>query len=450
MPQVTALRALRYNLAQTGALADVVAPPYDVIDGQMQQRLYDRSPYNVVRLILNKDEDGDDELNNRYTRAAAFLKQWMQEGALIREADPAMYLYQQQFELDGQARTRRGFLCGVRLERFGEGQIYPHEETHPGPKADRLKLTNATGTQLSPVFGIYPDEENSVQDTLEQVVRGAPPLEVTADDGVIHRLWPVTDIEAIGRVSALLSGKPTFVADGHHRYETACAYRDMLAEGGAINLDHPANFILMTLISMSDSGMLVLPTHRLFRGAPPMTREQLIERLGDAFTCEAAGDGPGFAPDIWSKIEKENEQGTLALFTGADKKWTRICITDAGVTQMADLAADHSEDWRGLGVSILQRLVVESRLGLTDLPKPLYSRDMKELVERLTRGDLGGRDATGQAGQAGDPFHLAALVMPATLEHVRAISEHGERMPAKSTFFYPKLLSGLVFHPVSP
>jgi uncharacterized protein (DUF1015 family) len=331
----------------------------------------------------------------------------------------------------------------VRLEHFGEGTIFPHEETHPGPKEDRLKLLRAAGVKLSPIFGVYPDPENVCQDLLEAAVAGQMPVAATDHEGVVHRLWPVTDVKVVADLAAAMAGRPVFVADGHHRYETACTYRDELAAAGRLTPDHPAHRTLMMCVGMSDPGMLVLPTHRLFRGIPAIGSSQLAERLGDCFDLEEAGSGPQQAPDLWELVEAEGDQGTLALFTHADCRWTLARITPAGRQRMDEIAPDRSRQWRGLGVSILHRLIVDTLLDAPDLPKPMYVRGTDEVVRFLEAGDSAGRDATGQEGHGG-AFQLAALVMPASLDHVRAISEANERMPAKSTFFYPKAYSGLV------
>jgi hypothetical protein len=212
-------------------------------------------------------------------------------------------------------------------------------------------------------------------------------------------------------------------------------------------MEHPANFVLMMLVSMSDPGMIVLATHRLFRGLPAMSSAQLRQRLGECFAAEPAGHGPDRARTLWEEIEIDGDQGKLGLYTTADEQWTVARITQAGRQRMAQVAAEHSTDWQGLGVSILHRLVVENLLDAPNLPAPKYVRDIEEVVRGLREGDDAGRDATGQAG-TGARFELAALVMPATVEHIRAISSQGERMPAKSTYFYPKLLSGLVINPL--
>lgn len=452
MPSISAFRGVRYDLGHVGSLSDVIAPPYDVIDPQLQDELYKKHPANVVRLILNRDEPGDDDHSNRYSRAAKFLRNWLREGVLFTEGDPAIYVYHQEFDLGGRTVIRRGFMCRTRLEKFGEGNIHPHEETHGGAKADRFKLWKACRANLSQIFGLYPDAGNQAQTILETAIIGQTPLVATDHLGVVHRVWPVTDIAVINKVAAAMAGKPVYIADGHHRYETALNLRDDLTaelaqRGEQLSPEHPANFVLMMCVSMSDEGMLVLPTHRLFRGVPAMTAEQLIARLGDAFTTEPAGAGPDRATSLWEEIEAEGEQGTLGFYTAEDNRWILARITDAGRRKMAEISPDHCQEWQGLGVSILHRLVMDTLLGMPNLPAPKYVRALAEVPVGLQEGDSAGRDLTGQQGTGGR-FELAALVMPATVEHIRAISNAGERMPAKSTYFYPKLLSGLVINPI--
>jgi uncharacterized protein (DUF1015 family) len=438
MPTIQAFRGVRYDLGHVGSLSDVIAPPYDVIDDALQDALYKKHPANVIRLILNRPEPGDDpddalQGSNRYTRAAGFFRNWRKEGMLTSEADPAIYVYHQRFTYGGQEFTRRGFMCRVRLERFGEGKIYPHEETHASAKADRLRLTKACKANLSQIFGLYPDPENVAQEVLEKAIVGKTPLEAIDHLGIVHRMWPVTDIRSLGDVAAVMDPKPAFVADGHHRYETACNYRDWLTEQqGPLPREHPANFVLMMCVSMSDPGMIVLPTHRLFVGPPPMASDELIARLGENFSTRLAGEGPDLAQTVWEEMEVEGEQGVLGLYAARDGRWVVARITDAGRNRLKALAPDRSDAWRSLGVSILHRLVVENLLDGKTWPKPDYVHLVQEAID----------------GLESDRFPLAALVMPATIDHIRAVSEHGERMPQKSTYFYPKLLSGLVFNPL--
>jgi uncharacterized protein (DUF1015 family) len=433
MAEIRAFRAYRYDLGRVGALREVVAPPYDVIDPPLQDALYAQSPHNVVRLILNKEEATDTESANRYTRAAGFLRDWLHDGVLAQDSARSLYVYHQEFEVEGRRHTRRGFLARVRLERFGEGRIYPHEETMSGPKEDRLRLFRATGMNLSPVFGFYPDETGAVQDQLDQAVRRALPLEATDHLGVVNRLWPVSDQQVLSAVTGLMGPRPVFIADGHHRYETALRYLDeRRAAGEARDTESAANFVLMMLVSMSDPGLIILPTHRLISGLSHLTAPQLCAALEGAFQVEIVGHGDKGARDTWELIQADGTQEVLGFGTVADRTWQLARFRAAD--QMAQLAADHSPAWRGLAVSILHVLVVNKLLATAGKTHPTcrYVHLLQEVL-----------DAT-NARQC----QVAALVPPATMQHVEQIAGNLEKMPPKSTYFYPKLLSGLVFNPL--
>jgi uncharacterized protein (DUF1015 family) len=272
MADIQALRAFRYDLGRCGPLADVVAPPYDVIDAQLQNKLEARSPFNIVRVDLGHDEPGDDDRRNRYTRSATLFRDWVQSGAVKQDTARGLYVYHQQYEVGGQTHIRRGFFARVRLEPFGKGQIHPHEQTFAGPKEDRLKLMRATGMNLSPVFAMYPDASNEIQTRLDEAVRQTLPLEATDHLGTINRLWPVTDQALVSEITGMMGPKPLFIADGHHRYETSLQYlNERRAAGDVANDEAPANFTLMMLVGMSDPGLLIMPTHRLLSGLSRLT-----------------------------------------------------------------------------------------------------------------------------------------------------------------------------------
>ncbi len=445
MADIQAFRGLRYDLAKVGSLESVVAPPYDVIDSQLQDELYERNEYNAVRLILNR---GDDLLEGQsvYDRAAELLKKWRRDEILKSENEGVIYVYHQTFNYEGQEFNRRGFMARVKLEPFGTGKIYPHEETHSKAKEDRFKLMTACQANLSQIFGIFPDRENAAQDILENALEDRTPLQATDDNGVQHKMWLVKDTDAIASVAEILGPKPIYIADGHHRYETACNIQKAVREDGHVTGPHPTDYVMMMCVSMFDPGMAILPTHRLLRGVPPITSGELVEKLGTAFDCELVGEGPGCAAELWERIAVEDDQSLMAFFCRADNRWVLARLTPEGKALMGDVATEQSDEWRSLGVALLHRLVIEKLLGFTDLPTPKYVHSIQEVVDGLEHGDAAGRDATGQMG-SGEPFELGCLVMPATVDHVKAISEHAERMPAKSTYFYPKLLSGLVFNP---
>jgi uncharacterized protein (DUF1015 family) len=419
MADVRAFRGFRYHLGRVGELSAVVAPPYDVIDAALQDQLYAASPYNAVRLELTKAEPGED----KYAVAAGALKDWLAADVLRQDSARSLYVYEQEFTVEGQTFTRRGFLGRVRLEPFGTGRIFPHEQTLAGPKADRLSLYRATGFNLSPVFGLYPDDTNEVFAKLEAVVRRQPPLVATDHLGVVNRLWVVTDTAAISQVIGLMGPKPVFIADGHHRYETGLKYLDdQRAAGEVADDESPANFCLMMLVSMTDPGLVILPTHRLVSGLPPLTAPQLVAALGDAF--EVVGEFSD-AGSCWEHVQLEADQRVLGFGTVGDGKWVAVRFTKPEL--MDQLAADHSADWRGLAVSILHKLALP-RLG--DAPACRYVHLIREVTDAVTANEC----------------QLVALVPPVGMEHVERIAGNRETMPPKSTYFYPKLLTGLVFH----
>lgn len=439
MPEIAPFAALRYNTERV-SLADVVAPPYDVIDPAFQEALYRKHPNNVIRLILNKiDPATDTAENNRYSRSAKELATWKESDILIREQAPALYVYHQVYTVEGKEYTRRGFMCRCKAVPFGEGMVYPHEQTMSGPKMDRLMLTTACKTNFSQIFGLYPDENNAVQQLLEEAVIAGnlPALEATDHLGTLHRMWVVTDADVIAKVIAELNTRPVFIADGHHRYETACNYRKQVAQEGRMTADHPANYVLMVCIAMDDPGLLVLPTHRLFRGVEELSSDELTAKLDPFFTVEKTAGGREAAGRVWEMIVQKNRQNTIGLYTKKDDTWILATLTKAGEAKMDELAPEHHPEWRELGVSILHRLILETILGQRydlrdDTKKPTYVHLIREVADELAGGD----------------YPVAALVMPATVDHIKTLSLLGDRMPAKSTYFFPKLISGFVFNPL--
>ncbi len=431
MPDIRPFRGVRYDLARVGALSDVVAPPYDVIGRELQEQLYHASPYNIIRLELNREEPGDAPGADRYARAAKHLKDWTRSGILAEDPHPSLYAYEQEFDVEGKTYTRTGFLARVRLEPFGEGRIYAHEQTLSGPKADRLALFKATAFNLSPIFGLYPDTEGEVLRVVEAGRHDRTPLEATDHLGVTNRLWPVLDQATHTSVQGLMASRPIFIADGHHRYETGLKYReDLVASGEEVGPDHPANFTMMMLVGMSDPGLIILPTHRLVSGFPGLTADELARHLAPEFDVRVVGDGTQAARAAWEDIEIGGEQDTLGFGTVADGRWlTARLRSDA---TMDKLAPDHGPEWRSLGVSILHELVLKSLLRPIGAASCSYVHLMDEVVDAATHRKC----------------DLACLVPPAGMEHVESIASNLEKMPPKSTYFYPKLLSGLVLNPL--
>ena len=422
MAEIRGFRGFRYDLGTVGSLSDVVAPPYDVIGPELQQTLYDLSPHNAIRLELTKDEPGDDDAENKYSRAGRTLRAWIAEDAVRQDTARSLYVYEQEFEAEGKTYTRRGFFARVRLEPFGTGRIFPHEQTMSGPKADRLKLYQATGFNLSPVFGLYPDPENEVFRVLEPFTRKSPPLVAKDHLGVTSRLWVITDTQAISAVIGLMGPKPVFIADGHHRYETGLKYAE---EQAAADPEAPANFCLMMLVSMGDPGLIILPTHRLVGGLPAVTAAQVEGALGEYFEVVGRFDT---AEACWEHLEMDGGQDVFGFGTVADGKWFAAKLRDPAV--MAGLAPEQSAEWQGLGVSILHKLVLEKQLAALGTPSLTFVHLVKEVTDAV----------------AAKACQVAVLVPPATMGHVEEIAGNREKMPQKSTYFYPKLLTGLVFN----
>ncbi len=425
MADLRAFRGFRYDPAKAGALADLVAPPYDVIDAELQRKLYDLSPFNAIRVELTQGEPGDTETNNKYTRAGQTMRDWLAAGAVAQDTARSLYVYEQEFEVEGKTFTRRGFLARVRLEPFGTGRIFPHEQTLAGPKQDRLNLYRATNFNLSPVFGLYPDD-GEVFAKLEPLVRNSPPRVAKDHLGVINRLWVVTDQAAISAIVGLMGPKPVFIADGHHRYETGLKYlEEQCAAGHVADDESPQNFCLMMLVGMADPGLLILPTHRLVSGLPNVSGPQLREALAGQFDLFDEPD----ATAAWEHVQMDGAQSALAFGTVADGKWLVAKLRDPAALDA--LAPEHGAAWRGLGVSILHRLVLEKLL------KERFGESTCRYVHLLT-------EVTDAA--AARACQLACLVPPATMDHVETIAGNRETMPPKSTYFYPKLLTGLVFN----
>ncbi len=428
MPEVRPFPGVRYDVARVGALSDQVAPPYDVIDAPLQERLYQASPYNVIRLELNRDEPGDSP-GDRYTRASRLLREWLRGGVLRQDSASSLYVYHQTFKVDGAEYTRKGFLARVRLEPFGKGRIFPHEQTLSGPKADRLALYKATGFNLSPIFGLFPDPEGAVQAAVEKG-RSQPPLVAHDHLGVANQLWPVTNPEVHTLVSGLMADRSIFIADGHHRYETGLKYAEERADAGALSSDDPARFCMMMLVGMSDPGLLILPTHRLVSGFAGLDSRTLAERLSNEFEVKSAGRGEAGCKAAWELIEHGGDQDVLGFGTLSDSEWITARLR-SDVT-MDKLAPEHSPDWRDLGVSVLHVLVLNHLLKPLGTPTCRYVHSLAEVA----------------ADVAAKGSDLVCLVPPARMAHVEKIASQLETMPPKSTYFYPKLLTGLVLNPL--
>lgn len=427
MPKISPFAAYRYNLQKVNP-SEVVAPPYDVIGPEQQDALYKKSPYNVVRIDLAKEEAGLD----RYQIAKKNFEEWKQKEILVQDSKPSLYLYFQTFALpDGRRLTRKGFLARRRLESFAEGGVKPHEMTFPGPKADRLQLMQATKANLSPIFGLYSDPKSEVSQLLLKLAAQKPDIHIVEANGDEHQVWRIDSEEAIRDLLNLVHDRSLLIADGHHRYETALAYRDeQLAKLGALATGKEAfNYVMMYFCSLQDEGLVVLPTHRVLEEAPELDAamiKQLLEKYAriKTFTVAQAESALEFL-----EAEGKHEHAIAWVHEGKIEVMTFDVEKLLGNTELSHL---HFA-LRDLDVTILHHLVLEEIMGISrgaqkEYGRVHYIKNAQEAIELVQQ----------------KKSH--AFLMNATkLKQIEAVTEIGEKMPQKSTFFYPKLLTGLVF-----
>ncbi len=416
--EVLPFRALHYELASVGSLADVTAPPYDVIDEAERAGLMARSPFNVVELDLpvSPEQDGDP-----YARAAELLEGWLLSGVLTQDREPTIWALTQDYTgPEGGSKRRNAILARVRVTDYGPGQVRPHERTQPGPKQDRLDLTRATRYNLSPIFSLT---TRDAWRHVEPVTAGVPWAEVTDPDGTVHTLWPVTDPEVHDAVTGELAGSELLIADGHHRYETARTYRDEIGGEG----DH--EFTLMALTGLDDPGLTVFPTHRLLTDLDADGLARLRDDLAGPFELTEVPTGADLDP---GGLE------ATGCFGYVDRTGVRYLLELRDPGTLIDLMPERSDAYRTLDAAILEKVVLEGMLEMTEADVEAkkgiaYSKSVEDAVTRVETDEAD-----------------AAFILRATpVEQVRAVADAGETMPPKSTYFFPKLLSGMAFNPLS-
>lgn len=434
MAKIEPFRGIRYNLRAVSDLREVLAPPYDVISPEYQDELYSRHNKNVVRLILNKIKDTDTETDNRYTRSASHMADWMSDGTLRRDDDPALYLYAQDYEVGGETKRRVGFICRRLVEPLGVS-IYPHERTLSGPKTDRLNLTRACRMNFSQVFGLYSDPDQVLEAAWGEIMKSPPDAAVTDDDGVVHSMWLVTDEDIIAQAQDFLEDKPIVIADGHHRYETALNYRNERREKDGPGGDY--DYVMMYLSNSMSEGFTVLPTHRLVKDIGDMDMEDVLSGLGESFDMieRSCGDKDSIASFI-EELESYGDEGiNFGFYAGGGR--IRLITLKKDVNLRKIFPEVEPEELLKLDVFVLQELVFDRILGIdreqvAEKKTVSYTIDPVEAVTAVDRGAA----------------KLAFLLNPTDMEKVVAVATAGGVMPQKSTYFYPKLISGLVFNPL--
>ncbi len=436
MAKVVPFRGVAYDPAVVGEVRQVVAPPYDVIDREYQQALHARHPNNVIRLELGLDQPGDDAAENRYARAARFLRDWLKNGVLVRDPKPGLYYYTIEYRVPAHrtgvssVRTLKGFLSLLELEELGEGRILPHENTRSAAKEDRLHLLEACKANFSPIWSLFSDPQGSILGLLEKSIDvGRPRLQCEDDGGLRHRLWAITEGAVLAELIAAMRPKPLFIADGHHRYETALAYRDRRRQREGGSGIQPFDHVLMLFAPLEDPGLTILPTHRILT-TPLPSPPQIISALKDAFQIEdIAFDTPAEAQARAAFLQGLRAEGTPGPVFG-------LAVRGHPAYVLLRLRPDHQSLKAGtardrLDVALLQSQVLTRLLrSKADEEAMRYTKDDDDALDQVLRGEAEG----------------ALILNPTRVADVQAVAAAGLRMPHKSTYFYPKPLTGLVMH----
>lgn len=422
MADVSEFRGVRYNPQVIRNIGDVICPPYDVISPQEQQALYDRNPHNMIRLEYGTDLDGDTASTNKYTRARDTFNQWLKEQALIQDAVPDYYVHEYSFEVGESKKKRMELYACVRLEPWENKVVFPHEFTMAKAKVDRLDLMKACSANFSPIFGLYEDPGGKINQLIVNRVKSSPTYSFQRGDS--HRFWVVNEPEFVQRVSHFLITKSIYIADGHHRYETALAYRDYRRQLNPYGTGNEAyNYVMMALVSFSDPGIVILPIHRLVKGIPAEILKDFRKKLNNYFeVVEALGENVSISDNSIGSIKIAGlEPGQVLGLT---------LLPDVKVNDF--ITPKRSEVYGRLDVSIVQHIILEKLLGLPagDSDNLAYTPSSEAACRLVDSGQ----------------FQFTILLNPLPVTTIKAIADANDRMPRKSTFFYPKLPTGLVMH----
>jgi len=442
MAKIIPFKGILYNPNKIHDMADVTAPPYDVISVEEQEYLHDRHPNNVVRLILGKTSETDTRENNRYTRAASCFNKWLSEDILSQDKSPAFYLTAVEFSLGNKRIIRYGLIALVGLEPFEKGIILPHEKTFSKVKSERLELMKVCKANFSQIFSLYSDQSGILNSLKDAVADTQPDLDFVDDKGEAHKLWRITDAAVHQHISDAMKEKRLFIADGHHRYETALNYRDWVAKNNPdFNADHPANYIMMYLCSMEDPGLIVFSTHRMISKVPDSARDTFIRKAEDYFDIkripfkgnERETAGAGFMAELGSDTSRTR----IGVLIKEHSEFYLLTIKPKVMEQM--FGDELSKSLRTLDVTVLTRLILIKILDFDqsslDNEKLIeYSSSEKKVIDAVLSGKC----------------DIAFILNPTKIEQVRNIAEEGLTMPRKTTYFYPKAITGQVLNKLTP
>lgn len=433
MVDVVPFKGLLFNQEKTGSLERVVAPPYDVISAAQQNSLYEKSPHNIVRLILGKELSGDNEKENRYSRAAGDFRQWVQDGVLTQDSKPCFYIYSQEYAFHGKNVSRVGFFARVRLEDFSAGNICPHEFTLAKAKKDRAMLLEACHANFSPIFGLFSEPEGNIDRALEKVTHQEP-LAVINENGIVHRFWRLEDAATIDFLSASMKNKKIYIADGHHRYETALAFHK--EHGNKVN---DSAHVMIFLTNLDSPSLIIHPIHRQIHCPTALKRENFLSEVSAFFHVSPLQENMP-ADKIREVLENEGKKGIVfvAYLREGPNRLLLLRLEDTRKI-LPYLNAGDPPELQVLDVAQLHALIIKRTLKI-DTQNPSsqfhvsYTIHIEEGIQSVER----------------NKSDLVFFMNPTRIEQVKSLAEKGVRLPQKSTYFYPKLLSGLVINPFSP
>ena len=434
MATILPFKGLRYNPEKIKDISKVIPPPYDVISEKERADYYQLHPDNIIRLILSKDLPGDDQSNNKYTRSAESFYTWRKEEILKEEAEPAIYIYAQEFTMSGKEYIRRGFISLVKLEDFQTGEIYPHEHTLAKPKEDRMNLMKACNANLSQVFTFFEDEDAKISSFLHKVSEGDTDIDFTDIYGVKNSLWAIKDKAVIEELIVQMKDRALFIADGHHRYETALFYRDLVKgteKEQDSNEDSPADYIMMMCVSMEDPGLQILPTHRLARNIKNLDPEKVKSSLNEIFDISDLGSDCD-AETLEQKLREDSHKHKIAMYIGeSDKKFYILTLRDEKLLDPI-LTGEYIE-WKSIDTGILHGVIFDRALGIqakniSKSENVKYNQGVEDSVAKVNAGE----------------YQIAFFLNPTKIGQIKDIATKRHKMPPKATYFYPKLMTGMV------
>ncbi len=437
MAKIFPFHGVLYNKKKVKDLSKVITPPYDVISPEMQDFYYSQSDFNVIRLILGKDFPEDNEYNNKYVRASSSFEGWVRHEILKRSDKPCIYIYEQRFSHNRKKYSRIGVIALLRLEDFGKGKVFPHEYTLSKPKQDRIDLIKATSSNFDCIFSLFPDEKGKFFKNIKKILRRKPDAEAKGSDGIVNRLWEVNQKNLIQKIQKELKDKPVFIADGHHRYEAALKFKnEMKVRNTRFTEEEAYNHVMMYFTPIENPGLVILPIHRMIKNAPPFDLQFLLSELGNYFEIVeipfSKRTEKAARKKLMAGLKKLEGKHAFGFYIRDDinKYYLLSLKSELSINDLID--EDKPAQWKKLDVTILRAIVFEKILNITKEEDFSFTRDENEALDCVKAGRCS----------------LCVILNPTKIEEIVNIAGKYERMPQKSTYFYPKLTTGMVMNKI--